>query len=348
MKTGIKTSKLALVCALCTMAVSPVIAAAPVRSLGGTGTYSSASSAASSKTSSKTTSGATRVTTGSTTGSTTKSTRAGVMRVVPSSTKATSSATDTSKSSSSSSGGTTSTRASTTSRLSVGKYLAGNRVVGSTDTSTSPDFVGKDEWEQETSELSKMVQEIDTAVSGLEVNVTALQSILDALGEDVTALEGDLTTLEGDMTALEGDVTALEIAVDSKQDKLTGDSYIVVDGDEVSLDVEALRATLGKNGDTVEIIYDDATKKLSWTINGVVSEGVYFGDFATKQDVENANRFLTAALEKTIEDAITAKLNALTVPASSFADVPTLAADEVAMLSVDENNNRTWVVYKVQ
>ena len=114
MKTKIKTSSLALLCALSAVVAMPVNAAAPVRTLGGVGTYSSASSASN-------TSGSTISKPAS---ATTASTRAGTMRVLPTTVKATASA---GSSSGSTSGATVSaggTRVATSPRLSIGKYLS--------------------------------------------------------------------------------------------------------------------------------------------------------------------------------------------------------------------------------
>ena len=100
MKRDLKTSTLAIICVLCTAAVSGAYGAASVRSLGGSGTYTSASSAAASNDS-----GAASV-------------RGGSVRVNPTSGVSGTSATV-------SAGTTTSGRVATTPRLSIGHYLGG-------------------------------------------------------------------------------------------------------------------------------------------------------------------------------------------------------------------------------
>ena len=193
MKTETKISSIALICALCAVVATPAISAAPVRALGGAGTYSSASSAASSKTS----------------GATTASTRAGAVRVVPSATKATTS--------SSASSTTSSSRIAATPRLSLGKYLAGNRVVkpsggstsgGTTGGVTDGEFVSFSDWKEhltayreledsigklderievlENSVLSGVSQEeLDTAIAGVQTQIDAIDAVVDALPADV-------------------------------------------------------------------------------------------------------------------------------------------------------------------
>ena len=111
MKKELKISTLSIVCVLCTTIAMPSFGASAVRSLGGAGTYSSASSAAS---------------TGTKSASAAKNTvRAGSMRVnnAKSATTAGAASTD-----------ATSTRAATTPRLSIGKYLSS---VGATGTPSS-------------------------------------------------------------------------------------------------------------------------------------------------------------------------------------------------------------------
>jgi len=106
MKNDLKISTLSVVCVLCTAFVSPAFSAAPVRALGGVGTYSSASNAASAKVS------------GTKGSSAISAVRGGSMRVNSSASgKTTGSAS-----------GVTSTRVATTPRLSIGKYLSGSAV----------------------------------------------------------------------------------------------------------------------------------------------------------------------------------------------------------------------------
>lgn len=110
MKNELKISTLAIVCVLCT-AVSAAYGASSVRTLGGSGTYSSASSAAAANTSSAS----------SSTTSSRAATRGGSVRVTPSSGKTGGSTTI--------KAGTTTGRVATTPRLSIGKYLGGSTSV---------------------------------------------------------------------------------------------------------------------------------------------------------------------------------------------------------------------------
>ncbi|MBR2412329.1 MAG: hypothetical protein IKB10_01535 [Alphaproteobacteria bacterium] len=109
MKNDLKISTLSVACVLCTAFVSPAFSAAPVRALGGVGTYSSASNAASAKVS------------GAKGSNAISAVRGGSMRVNSSASgKTTGSAS-----------GVTSTRVATTPRLSIGKYLSGSATLGS-------------------------------------------------------------------------------------------------------------------------------------------------------------------------------------------------------------------------
>jgi len=107
MKSRVQISRLAVVCVLCTSAISGAFGAASVRSLGGAGTYSSASSAAAG---------------GGAPSGAINAVRAGSMRVAPSAGGA-------SASGSSNRGTATTGRVATAPRLSIGKYLGGGTSV---------------------------------------------------------------------------------------------------------------------------------------------------------------------------------------------------------------------------
>ena len=104
MKNELKISTLSIVCVLCAAFAAPAFAASTVRSLGGAGTYSSASSAAAAKTS------------GKVGGSGVSSVRGGSVRVAPAA--------------KTSAAGVTSSRSAATPRLSIGKYLGASSVIG--------------------------------------------------------------------------------------------------------------------------------------------------------------------------------------------------------------------------
>lgn len=346
MKTELKISSLALICALCTVVATPAMSAAPVRSLGGAGTYTSASSAAASKTS-----GA--------------STRAGAMRVLPSTTKATSSA------KTSTASATTSTRAAMSPRLSIGKYLP-HRVVAtapggsssggsSSGGTTGGEFVDVNDplWlrvaqlpdkfddleagvgvlEERVDALEKaaadgvvtdeefktvqdsvtavesQVAEIENAIADLPADVvgkTELQSEIDAVkalipsaddlaaSADVVQLKSDVSALQDSVADMEKSVTDLEAALATKQNVLTAGQYIEIVNDTVSLKYADLVADLEKiAGNTVDISYDDATRTLSWSIDGgQESATITFDDtYETIANVQAADKLLQESID---------------------------------------------------
>lgn len=206
MKNETKTSKIAILCALCTVMATPAMAAAPVRSLGGAGTYSSASSAASSKA----------------TGSAATATRAGTMRVLPTTSKV---ATGTNATTNSAAGtATTSTRASATPRLSIGKYLP-HRVVASNGAET----VGKGDLEKHLKDYEALAGQVDS----LDVRVTALEEAaadgvvtdeeLKEVADSVSEIEDTVGELKAAVDALPADVvgkTELQSAIDAVQEMI--------------------------------------------------------------------------------------------------------------------------------
>lgn len=142
MKKDLKISMLALSCVLCTAVISTAFAAPAVRSLGGAGTYSSASNAASAKSSGGT--GGTTVKAGSISGS---GTRAGTLRVSPTaSTRVVSSSGTAAKKSDSLS-------SASSNRLSIGKYLANTGV-------TAKPTAGKDSMDAVSSSTGKLQDRI--------------------------------------------------------------------------------------------------------------------------------------------------------------------------------------------
>lgn len=202
MKTKIKTSSIALLCALSAVVAMPVNAAAPVRTLGGAGTYSSASSASN--------------TSGSTiskpAGATTTSTRAGTMRVLPTTVKATASA---GSSSGSTSGATVSaggTRVATSPRLSIGKYLSNKSATISAAKKEAEDEmnfaadekVGK--LQARIADLEKFIGAIGD--SGLRQDLDALLTRFDALEDEADLEYAEIDSLAERIAKLESDVVA--------------------------------------------------------------------------------------------------------------------------------------------
>lgn len=235
MKTETKISSIALVCALCAVAVTPAISAAPVRSLGGVGTYSSASSAASSKTT-----------------GTTASTRAGAMRVLPSSTKAT---TSVGTASGSTAGATTSTRAAATPRLSLGKYLAGNRVVaggGSSGGASGGGSSSGGEFVDVNDPLWKQVVELPARVDDLDAGVGVLEGRVDVLEEKVASGVAS----DEDVKTLRETVTTLQTNVETIVTQLPADDAPVATVESVT----QINTTVTNINNTIEQLQEQITK----------------------------------------------------------------------------------------
>lgn len=199
MKNELKISTLSIACVLCTAMAMPSFGVPAVRSLGGTGTYSSASSAAS---------------TGSKSASTAKSTvRGGSMRVG-----------DTTTTSS------TSTRAAASPRLSIGKYLA-----SSSATSGKPSGGGNLGQAGQESSWKPRVEALEAVLGlpdlddGLVVDVKQLQKDLNDMtggGYRISVEEedGKLTISQGDEEVWVGGFASFEglKALQDALDALTG------------------------------------------------------------------------------------------------------------------------------
>lgn len=201
MKYEVQISKLAIVCVLCTSAVSGAFAAASVRSLGGAGTYSGTSSAANA------------------TGAPSKAinaVRAGSMRVSPSGTSANRAP----------AGGTTTTgRVATSPRLSIGKYLGGGTSVsgGSSIKNQKPGSGTSISNGGNSSVDPGVMSELEGRVSHLENNVYEQQEIDSLLSEKQGVLSGDeFITVEDDQIMLN---------VDKLQENL--DAVVGKDGKQV-------------------------------------------------------------------------------------------------------------------
>ena len=276
MKTETKISSIALVCALCAVVAAPAMAAAPVRSLGGAGTYSSASSAATSKA----------------TGSSATATRAGAIRVMPSTTKATS--TTTSAKPVTTGTATTSTRVAATPRLSIGKYLADKKVIASTnkDEAAENEFVDKDDplWGRLT-DLPDRVDDLETGVGVLE--------------EQVKALEGTIGNT--DVVNLQTIVNDLQTNVNTIVTQLPADDAPVATAESVT----QINNTVNTINTTIEQLQEQITKieagDNSVTVDGLVKdvETLQNSVQALQLDVLNVQgEFTKYALKSELEDAI--------------------------------------------
>lgn len=183
MKNELKISTLSIVCALCTAVVTPVFGASAVRSLGGVGTYNSASSAAAAK--SGNTSGSSAI----------NSVRGGSVRLNnASANKGAASATRTST-----------TRAATTPRLSIGKYLSGSNVIsgGSANRPIDPG-------QSDSGDLQTRIQVLEEFM-GYSATGTKIPAQIQAIELDVEKLQSDLQAVSGAHTIVDYAVGVLTI-----------------------------------------------------------------------------------------------------------------------------------------
>lgn len=185
MKNQLKISSLSVVCALCATMAMPAFAASSVRSLGGAGTYNSASSAAAAKTSGK--------------AADTTTARAGSLRV--------NNATSSAASSGSTRAG--STRASSAPRLSIGKYLAGSSAVSGGST-VSGSHAGKPGPGAPAGDVKYLEEFVGYTIGG-----DTLPEQLSEIKLDVESLKSDLGNLTGVVTDVVFDETngALSVVI---------------------------------------------------------------------------------------------------------------------------------------
>ena len=312
MKNELKISTLSIACVLCTAMAMPSFGAPAVRSLGGAGTYSSASSAAS---------------TGSKSASTAKSTvRGGSMRVG-----------DTTTTSS------TSTRAAASPRLSIGKYLA-----SSSATSGKPSGGGNLGQAGHESSWKPRVEALEAALGlsdldgGLVVDIEELQVDVKQLQDDLNDMtdggykisveeeDGKLTISQGDKEVWAGGFASFEglKALQDALDTLTGRVSVnetaiatletgleslknTVDGlgDIASGDllnrVAGLESTVrglqsgGASGETVTQLQEDV-EGLSSQVESVVAQ---LKNVATQEDIKDFVK--SDAVESMIQDLAT-------------------------------------------
>ncbi|MBD5389365.1 hypothetical protein HDR63_03880 [bacterium] len=263
-KNILNISALSVICAVC--AATGAHAASTVRSLGGAGTYNSASTAAAAKTS----------------GSAITAARAGSLRVSPSSTTAKSTG---------SVAAAANTSGATQARLSLGKYLGAvtstsggiknqNAASGSSNTVIKPGLSGSDinvtEIENRISVLENNVGDlnvgkIDDRVADLEkqiedLDVTEIIEIGNQMGDLKDQIDslGDLTEISTDLADINTNIANLESTVSNKQDALSApDPYISISSNnEILLDTDALKDALGAaTGQNIEMDVDDESIK---------------------------------------------------------------------------------------
>ncbi len=270
MKNELKISTLSIVCALCTAVAMPAFGATAVRSLGGAGTYSSASNAASAKTATAGT-------------NTTNAVRGGSMRV-GSSTGATRA---------------TSSRAATTPRLSIGKYLAGSSAVsggtnlgGSSSGSTGSGNSGN---LQERIVVLEEFMGFSTTGDNIPEQLDAINLRIDELESDISLTTGEHTTVDyedGVLTVVQNGQTktfdlAEEYAGKSVVDALQAAVDEIVAGDYAKVsDLESIEKAVAE--------LDAASKELAEDIAGLQSGSV---DNATVSQLQQD----TAALKSQVE-----------------------------------------------
>ena len=265
MKNELKISTLSIACVLCTAMAMPSFGAPAVRSLGGAGTYSSASSAAS---------------TGSKSASTAKSTvRGGSMRVG-----------DTTTTSS------TSTRAAASPRLSIGKYLA-----SSSATSGKPSSGGNLGQAGQESSWKPRVEALEAVLGlpdlddGLVVDVKQLQEDLNDMTDggyriSVEEEDGKLTISQGDKEVWAGGFASFEglKALQDALDALTG--RVSVNETAIATletGLESLKNTVDGLGDIASGDLLNRVADLESTVRGLQSGGAS-GETVTQlqEDVE--------------------------------------------------------------
>lgn len=258
MKNELKISTLSIVCVLCTAMAMSSFGAPAVRSLGGAGTYSSASSAAS---------------TGSKSASTAKSTvRGGSMRVGDA--KPTTS---------------TSTRAAASPRLSIGKYLGGVTTVGGSKPSSGGNL-GQAGVAQRVTKLEEVLGlgEYDGNFGDLLIDVEQMQVDVKQLQEDLNDMtdggyrisveeeDGKLTISQGDKEVWAGGFASFEglKALQDALDALTGRVFV----NETAIatletGLESLKNTVDGLGDIASGDLLNRVANLESTVRGLQSGG---------------------------------------------------------------------------
>ncbi len=246
MKNELKISTLSIVCVLCATAFSSAYGASTVRTLGGTGTYNSASAASAS-------------------GTSTGVARAGVARVTPAAGRVTSTSTT---SGTTSSAATTASRVSTAPRLSLGKYLGGTTTVNRPSGGNNPGLSGDEDYSQDMEKLRQQLQQqIDAANKKLEDAVDAvagLQETVDSIAQSSVqgVVDGGYISVDKDGMAY---LNVEELGKDSKATvsddgkKLT--IRIGADGTPFSVDLPDLLSSADINAKLEEKLTEYVTQK---------------------------------------------------------------------------------------
>ena len=292
MKKELRISTFSIVCVLCAMTFGAADAAAPVRALGGAGTYSSASSAASAKATT-----AKPAATTSTSSKAATSTRAGVMRVLPKASTA-----NKNVSTSTSSGGTvvSGTRASASPRLSIGKYLP-NRVVNK----PTVDSASQGDLEDLTGRVKTLEDKVFDGKNGLEAQLIELQ---DKVAQGQTDLTAELTEIDATFVTVNTDIETIEKDIAS----LSGDfdtekSAMAVVVEDIKNSIEDVKTTSGTDFTAVRTSIDKLNTDLTALTARVSALEV------GKQDVLTGTKYITVNQETDIVelnlDALTEEIN---------------------------------------
>ncbi len=190
MKNELKISTLSIVCVLCAAIAAPAFGASSVRSLGGAGTYSSASSAAAAKSN-------------STSNSTANSVRGGSLRVDDAAT---------------SSSRLSASRAATTPRLSIGKYLGGSTAVSGGSSLRPGESAGGSSGGSDVSgNLQNRIKVLEEFMGYSSTGDNIPEQLKD-IQLDVDALAADLANLTGAVTEVvyaDGELTVTQDGKDT-------------------------------------------------------------------------------------------------------------------------------------
>lgn len=216
MKNELKISTLSIVCALCATAFSGAYGASTVRTLGGSGTYTSASAASAS-------------------GSNSGVARAGAVRVTPSSGKAVA---VTKPSSTTSATSSATSRVSTAPRLSLGKYLGNtttvNRPSGGNTGSSNPGMSGDKDYSQDIADLQKQIDDASKQLTDALNAVDKLKDTVESMAIQGVAKDGYISLDDKGMAYLDVD----RLGADSSAEVVDNTLYITIADSQYPIEVD--------------------------------------------------------------------------------------------------------------
>lgn len=270
MKNELKISTLSIVCVLCTAVAMPAFGVSSVRSLGGAGTYTSASSAAAAKSDK--------------TSSATNSVRGGSMRV------------NNSASASRNATRSSSTRTATTPRLSIGKYLAGSSAISGGSSNRV--------------EIDKIQGEMADANDQLQSRIVNLEKALGLFSEEGLSgkLIVDVEQLQDDLNDMTGVGAGYVVTADYTDDVLTikqGDKTVLSENFATSDGLAAIQEKLDelttaladKASQSEVDALESALARLEATVENL--DSVSATDYATQvQTLKDADTALQSAIDE--------------------------------------------------